>query len=137
MSTPPVAPEVETRVREAFAGQQFMTTLGARLTTVASGAVTITCDVGAHLTQQRGFVHAGVVATLADTAGGFAALTLVGHDQDILTADFSINLLRPATGHVVVASAHVVKHGRKLTICRADVHGDVLCAIATITLATV
>lgn len=137
MTTAPLEPDIEWRVREGFAGQRFMTTLGARLTAVARGAVTITCDFDERLTQQHGFLHAGVIATLADTAGGFAALSLVHPDEDVLTADFTINLLRPATGTTYVATAQVVKHGRKLTICRADVHADRLCAIATVTLAAV
>ena len=137
MTTNPLAPDIEHRVRDGFARQQFMTTLGARLSTVAPGSVTITCEFHERLTQQHGFVHAGVIATLADTASGFAALSLVQPDEDILTADFTIHLLRPATGATYVASAQVVKHGRRLTICRAEVHADALCAIATVTLATV
>lgn len=137
MTTGPLAPDIEARVREGFAGQRFMTTLGARLVTVARGSVTITCDFDERLTQQHGFIHAGVLATLADTASGFAALSVVRDDEDVLTADFAINLLRPATGTTYVATAQVVKQGRKLIVCRADVHADALCAIATVTLATV
>jgi len=126
--------EAESRVRNGFANQQFMTTLGAQLTAVGAGTVTITCPYDDRLLQQHGFVHAGVLATLADTASGFAALTLTRSGQDILTADFTIHLLRPATGPRYAAIATVVKPGRTLTVCHAEVHADVLCAIATVTL---
>lgn len=127
-------PEAEARVRNGFAGQQFMNTLGAQLTAVAPGSVTIACPYDTRLLQQHGYVHAGVLATLADTASGFAALTLTRPGQDILTADFTIHLLRPATGTSYVASATVLRAGRTLTICRAEVDSDALCAVATVTL---
>lgn len=137
MTAAPLPPDIESRVREGFAGQRFMSTLGARLTAVAHGSVTITCEFDERLTQQHGFVHGGVIATLADTACGFAALSLVRPDEDVLTADLTISLLRPAIGTTYVATAQVIKHGRQLTVCRADVHADRLCAIATVTLAAV
>lgn len=130
-------PDAEARVRAGFAGQPFMATLGARLAEVAAGAVTITCAFDERLTQQHGFVHAGVVAALADTAAGFAALTLAPPDRDVLTAGFTVDLLRPAIGTRYSASAGVVKAGRTLTVCRAEVRGDALCAVATVTLAMV
>lgn len=129
-----LAEEAEARVRTGFAGQRFMATLGAELTAVDAGTVTITCPYDERLLQQHGFVHAGVLATLADTACGFAALSLTSPGQDILTADFNIHLLRPATGNSYRATGTVIKPGRTLTICRAEVHADVLCAISTVTL---
>jgi uncharacterized protein (TIGR00369 family) len=88
------------------------------------------------LTQQHRFVHAGVLAALADTAAGLAALTLATDADDVLTAEFKINLLRPAHGDTVVADADVLRAGRLLTVCTSRVTvDDDLCAVATVTLA--
>ncbi len=88
------------------------------------------------LTQQHRFVHAGVLAALADTAAGFAALTLATDADDVLTAEFKINLLRPANGDTILADAEVLKAGRILTVCMSRVTVDgILCAHATVTLA--
>jgi uncharacterized protein (TIGR00369 family) len=135
--TAPCDPRWEERVRREFAQQRFMATLGAELSEVGPGAATVTCGHDGGLTQQHGFVHAGVLVTLADTAAGFAALSLMPADREVLTADLTVHLLRPALGARFVARARTVKNGRTLTVCRAEVTGDAVCAIATVSLAAV
>ena len=109
------------RVRQSFEQQAFLKTLGARLTRVARGKVAIGIEVGAPVTQQHGFVHAGVVSALADTAAGYAAMTLLPDDVEVVTAEFKINLLKPALGKTLVAEAHVIRSGRTLSVSMAEV----------------
>jgi uncharacterized protein (TIGR00369 family) len=109
------------RVRQSFEQQAFLKTLGARLTRVARGKVAISIEVGTPVTQQHGFVHAGVVSALADTAAGYAAMTLLPDDVEVVTAEFKINLLKPALGKALVAEAHVIRSGRTLSVSMADV----------------
>lgn len=126
----------EPRVRTAFASQGFMDLLAASLDVVRPGRISIRAARRPSLCQQHGFVHAGVLATLCDTAAGFAALTLADADADVLTAEFKINLLRPANGDRIRAAAAVVKAGRLLTVCTAEATvDDTVCALATVTLA--
>ena len=119
----PVAadPAWEPRVRESFARQGAMTLLGATIEDLAPG----TCVVGApyrpDLSQQHGFFHAGVTGALADSAGGYAALTLFPPDSDVLTVEFKLNLVAPAHGEQLRARGEVVRSGRTLTVCRVDV----------------
>ena len=110
------------RVRASFAEQAFMSTCGATMTSVGPGAVTIEFPFREDLTQQHGFIHAGVVAAVADSACGYAALTLMPADAAVLSVEFKINLLAPASGTVFRATARVVKAGRTLTVCTAEVH---------------
>lgn len=117
----PAAPHAERRVRDSFSRQRFMTLIGARITRVDAGEVEIECPVRAELTQQHGFVHAGVITSIADTACGYAALTLMDSDVAVLSVEFKINLLAPATGERLRAVGTVIKSGRTLTVCRADV----------------
>jgi uncharacterized protein (TIGR00369 family) len=117
----PRSARFEARVRESFARQQLMETIGARLSTVAPGEVQIELPFRADLTQQHGFLHAGIVTTIADTACGYAALTLMPDDADVLSVEFKTNLLSPARGESLLARARVVRAGRTLTVCAADV----------------
>ena len=110
------------RVRESFARQPLMETLGARLVRVAPGEVDIELPVAAHLTQQQGFLHAGAVTAVADSACGYAALTLMEPGAEVLTVELKINLLAPAAGERVLAQGRVVRAGRTLTVCRGEVH---------------
>ena len=126
------------RIETSFAKQAFMTTLGARLVRVAPGEVEIALPVSAHLCQQHGFVHAGAVSTIADSAAGYAALTAMPEGAGILTAEFKINLLAPATGDELRALGKVVKAGRTLTLATAEVFAISsgarrLCAMLTAT----
>jgi uncharacterized protein (TIGR00369 family) len=116
----PRDPEFEARVRESFARQGFMSTLGARLAAVAPGAVDVELPVADALTQQHGYLHAGAVAAAMDTACGYAALTLMDEDAAVLTVEFKVDLLEPAAGERVVARGRVLRAGRTLTVCRAE-----------------
>lgn len=117
----PAGSDFAHRVRQSFAAQSFMTLLGARLARVAAGEVEIAVDRRPDLCQQHGFIHAGVTAAVADSAAGYAALSLFGDDQEVLTSEFKINLLRPAAGDRLIARGRALKPGRTLTICAADV----------------
>jgi uncharacterized protein (TIGR00369 family) len=110
------------RVRESFGRQGLMRHLGARLETLEPGKTEIRVTHSDKVTQQHGYFHAGVSAAIADTACGYAAYTLMTEDSSVLTTEFKINLLAPADGQELVARAKVVRAGRTLTICAADVH---------------
>jgi len=127
----PRNPDFERAVRESFAKQTFMTTLGAALERVEPGAVDVAVPFSEALCQQNGFLHAGVLASVADSACGYAALTLAAPGQDVLAVEFKINLMRPARGARFVARAKVLRAGRTLTVSRADVFGDGEELIAT------
>ncbi|MGA8499925.1 MAG: PaaI family thioesterase [Candidatus Sulfotelmatobacter sp.] len=97
-----------------------MSTLGAELTAVVEGGVEIRLPFSPNLTQQSGYLHAGAIAAVLDSACGYAALTLAADDKGVLTVELKVNLLAPATGDVFAARAQVKKAGRTLTICAAD-----------------
>lgn len=135
-----VAPEAfEERVRSSFARQTVMETIGARLVRVAPGEVDIELPVAPAVAQQHGFVHAGIVSTIADSACGYAALSLMDRGTAVLTAEFKINLLAPAAGDRLVARGKVVRAGRTLSVATAEVEaisaaGSKVCAIMTATI---
>ena len=116
----PRDPDYERRVRESFARQRAMETLGMRLLRVAPGEVEIALDFRGELTQQHGYLHAGVVAAAIDTACGYAALTLSDAGSEVLSIEFKLNLLSPAKGESFVARARVVRAGRNVTVCAGD-----------------
>jgi len=120
----PLDPDYQTRVRASFARQAFMRTLGVELVHLAPGEVDLSVPFRADLTQQHGYFHAGVTATVADSAAGYAALSLYPKGTGVLTTEFKINLLRPAQGERLVARGRVVKPGRTLTICQSDVYAE-------------
>ena len=109
------------RIQENFARQAFMATLGATLTRVAPGEVEIAVPSRHALTQQNGFLHAGVTASIADSACGYAALSVMPEGRDVLSVEFKVNLLAPAAGTGAVARAQVIRAGRSITVCRATV----------------
>jgi uncharacterized protein (TIGR00369 family) len=109
------------RVRASFARQQALATAGACITAVAPGRVTIEMPFSAALTQQHGFLHAGIVAMIADSACGYAALSLMPEDSSILTSEFKLNLLSPAAGERFIAEGRVVRPGRRLFVCLGEV----------------
>lgn len=117
------SPNWEHRVRNSFAAQKFMSHLGARLTHVSPGAVDIEMELKGELTQQHGFFHAGATSSIADSAAGYAALTLFGDGFGVLTSEYKINLLNPARQETLIARGRVLKPGRTLTIAKADVYG--------------
>jgi uncharacterized protein (TIGR00369 family) len=102
----------------------MMAHIGASLTLVEPGRVEIVLPFDDALTQQHGFFHAGATATIADSAGGYAAFTLFPAEASVLTAEFKINLLAPATGARLLAEGRVVKPGRTLTTCDIEVHAE-------------
>jgi uncharacterized protein (TIGR00369 family) len=114
-------PQFVARIRESFERQLMMQTIGATLETVAPGRADISLPFRADLTQQHGYLHAGVVATIADSACGYAAYTLMPADSSVLTVEYKINLLAPAQGDHYVARATVLRPGRTLTVAQADV----------------
>lgn len=113
-------PDFEARVRASFAKQQFMTTLGAHLVVVAPGEVTIALPYRADLTQQHGFLHAGVVTSVVDSACGYAALSLMEPGTAVLSVEFKVNLLAPAAGKEFLAVGRVVRAGRTITVCSGE-----------------
>lgn len=113
--------EFADEVRQSFAKQAIMGLIGGELTRVEPGVVEITLPYRRDLTQQDGFVHAGIVATIGDSACGYAAYTLMPPESEVLAVEFKVNLLRPAKGERFVARAEVIKPGRTLTVVRADV----------------
>jgi uncharacterized protein (TIGR00369 family) len=114
-------PHFEKRVRDSFARQAAMALIGATMTRVEPGRCTIELPVREELTQQHRFVHGGVVGMIADSAGGYAAFTLMPADASVLTVEYKINMLAPAKGERLVARGEVLKPGRTLSIVRADV----------------
>ncbi len=121
MAFPPQDPGFAARVRESFARQGAMRLIGAELTRVEPGVVTIELAHRPDLTQQHGFFHAGMTATIADSAAGYAAFSLFPAASSVLTVEFKINLIAPADGARLVASGRVKKPGRTLTICEFEV----------------
>jgi uncharacterized protein (TIGR00369 family) len=116
-------PHFEQRVRDSFARQAAMALIGATMTRVEPGRCEIELPVRDDLTQQHKFVHGGVVGMIADSAGGYAAFTLMPADASVLTVEYKINMLAPATGEKLIAVGSVLKPGRTLSIVRADVFG--------------
>ena len=117
MAMQPVDPQYRERVRESFARQGAMQHLGATLSRVEPGQVEILLPFKPELSQQHGFFHAGMVSTVADSAGGYAAYTLFPGDSSVLTVEFKVNLIAPADGERVRAVGQVIRSGRTLTIC--------------------
>ena len=117
----PTDPAFEQRVRESFDRQGLMTTLGARLIRVEPGAVEIEMPIDARISQQHGFAHAGAVAAIADSACGYAAASLNSVDSGVLAVEFKINLMSPASGEILIARSRVLRAGRTLSVCQADV----------------
>jgi len=129
----PKDPNFEQRVRDSFAKQQFMATIGATLARVEPGEVDLSLEKRDALTQQHGFLHAGVLASAADSACGYAALSLMPTGAAVLS-EFKINMLAPATGDRFVARGRVIRAGRTVTVCWGEVAsyvGDAERIVAT------
>ncbi|MFD0669448.1 PaaI family thioesterase [Ramlibacter sp. MAHUQ-53] len=109
-------PAFEPRVRASFSRQTAMATLGARLQRVDAGQVEIELPFAAHITQQHGFVHGGVISAVLDSACGYAASSLMPADAGVLTIEFKVNLLAPAKGRRFRVAGEVVKPGRTITV---------------------
>jgi uncharacterized protein (TIGR00369 family) len=134
--------DYEERIRASFAKQGLMATLEATLGQVSPGVVEIELRPHAGISQQHGFVHAGAVSAIADSAAGYAALSLMPAGRGVLTTEYKINLLAPALGDRIVARGRVVKAGRTLTLAQTEVFAESdgeekLIALLTATLMTV
>lgn len=119
----PRNPSFAEEIKQSFSKQTIMSLIGAELSRVEPGIVEITLPYRADLTQQHGYLHAGVVTTIADSACGYAAYSLMPPKSEVLSVEFKVNLLRPAKGEVFLASAEVIKSGKTLAVVRADVFG--------------
>jgi uncharacterized protein (TIGR00369 family) len=115
--------DYERRIRQSFARQRVMQLIGASLSRVEPGGVDIVLPFREDLTQQNGYIHAGIITTVADSACGYAAYTLMPAGSEVLSVEFKVNLLRPAGGEMFVAEGRVLKAGKTLTVTRCDVHG--------------
>jgi len=122
MSHAPRDPDFERRTRESFARQGAMVLIGAKLERVEPGVVEIGLVYRPELSQQHGFFHAGILSTIADSAGGYAGFTLFAADAAVLTVEFKLNLMAPADGERAHAIGRVVRSGRTLTVCELDVY---------------
>ena len=118
-----LAPETAARVRDSIARQTLLTTLGVTVERLAPGYVELGLASRADLSQQHGFVHAGAITAIADSACGYAAYTGFPEDRDVLTVEFSMSLVAPAAQPAFVAAGHVIRSGRTLTVCRGEVYG--------------
>ena len=135
----PADPGYDARVRASFARQGAMRLIGARLLALRPGYCAIELPYRADLTQQHGYIHAGILSTIADSAGGYAGFSLFPADASVLTVEYKLNLLAPAAGERLVAEGHVVKPGRTLAITRGEVYAEAsgkraLCALMQQTL---
>ena len=116
------------RIRASFARQAMMATLGAGLVSIERGRVELTLPKDARFTQQHGFVHAGAVAAVLDSACGYAAFSVMPPEAAVLTASYTINLLAPAAGERFRMTGTVVRAGRTLVVCRGDAFADAAAA---------
>ena len=117
----PQDPAYEAKVRESFTRQGHMTTLGVAIAFVAQGEVHLSLPFSARFCQQNGLMHAGAIASVADSANGYAAYTLAPPETDVLAVEFKINLFAPARAESFLACGRVLRAGRRLTVCQADV----------------
>jgi uncharacterized protein (TIGR00369 family) len=122
MGLAPADPLFEKRTRASFAKQGAMAHIGAVLEKVEPGRVEISLPFRPELSQQHGFFHAGMLSTIADTAGGYAGFTLFPADSAVLTVEFKLNLMAAADGERAVAHGEVIRSGRTLTVCRLEVY---------------
>jgi uncharacterized protein (TIGR00369 family) len=113
--------ELQKRISESFAAQGLMTTLGAQIAQVSEGEVHIALPFSARLSQQHGYVHAGAITSIVDSACGYAALTKAPSECEVVTAEFKINFLRPAIGERFLAVGKVQNAGKLLTVCSGEV----------------
>ncbi|MGL4241411.1 MAG: PaaI family thioesterase [Beijerinckiaceae bacterium] len=126
----------ESFLRDSFARQTIMATLGASLETVEKGRAVISLPYAKHICQQHGFLHAGVVTTIVDSACGYAAFSTMPPNSAVLTVEFKVNLMSPAKGERFLAEGRVIKAGRTLTVTQGEVtaiEGDKRTTIAIIT----
>jgi uncharacterized protein (TIGR00369 family) len=138
VTTPEPLATLEARIREKLKRQYFMHLIGADLTRIEPGRIEAELALGQQHQQQRGYAHGGLVATLADLAAGFAAVTLVPENYGVVTSDLKVSYLNPGVGQRIKAIGWVLKSGRRLHFCEAEVWcDDVLIAKASATMAVI
>lgn len=124
MTSDPAAAALLHRISESFSRQSMMATLGATLEAVGPGTCRIAAPIVEGARQQQGFGHAALTFALGDSAAGYAALTMLDADVEVLTAEIKINLLAPAAGQRLVAEGRVIKPGRRLVVVQSDVFAE-------------
>lgn len=139
MTFQPQFPEYKSKVEQSFASQKFMEHIGAELVDVQPGYCEMQVPFNENLTQQNGFFHAGVISTVADNVAGYASLSLMKEHSMVLSVEFKLNLMRPGAGDLLIGKGEVLKYGKTLTVCRADVFivkdgTEKLCAAAQLTM---
>ena len=117
----PIDPNYEARIRSSFEKQGVMKTIGASLAKIAPGEVVIEFSYDPSLTQQHGYIHAGVVTTVVDSACGYAAYTLMPADSEVLSIEYKVNFMSPARGETFKGIGKVLRSGRTITVCSGDV----------------
>lgn len=110
------------KIKQSFDQQGLMKTLKAELVSVENGEVKISCTFSEALTQQHGFFHAGVATSIVDSACGYAALTMMPEDKEVLTVEFKVNFMKPAKTDKLIAVGKVLQSGKTLTVCEGYVY---------------
>lgn len=116
--------ELQDRIGTSFGAQGLMTTLGAELVQVTAGEVHIALWPRSELSQQHGFMHAGAITSVVDSACGYAALTMAPAGHEVMTIEFKVNFMRPAAAERFLAIGKVIKAGRSITVCQGQVLGE-------------
>ena len=114
--------ETFSRIAQSFKNQSFMKTIGAQLDLVDDGKVIISVKLEQNMMQQHGFGHAGVTFSIGDSAAGYAALTKMKENQEVLTSEMKIHLLSPADGKIIKAVGSVLKTGKRLIVVKSDIY---------------
>ena len=114
--------DIFTKVAKSFESQAFMKTIGAKLDSVDEGRVVISVELKPSMMQQHGFGHAGVTFSIGDSAAGYAALTKMGKNQEVLTSEMKIHLMSPADGKILKAVGSVLKAGRRLLVVQSNIY---------------
>ena len=122
MNYQPVDPNYAEKIRDSFSSQAVMNLIGAELARVVAGEIDIKLPFRQDLTQQNGFLHAGIITTVVDSACCYAAYSLMPAKSGVLSVEFKVNLLSPAVGDYFIAEGRIVKNGKTLTVARGDVY---------------
>lgn len=122
ISFKPRNPNFETVIRESFAKQTVMTAIDATMTVVQPGHIEIRLPYSSNFTQQHGFMHAGVITTIADSAAGYAAFSLVPAGYNVLSIEFKVNFMSPAAGDYFLAVGEVIRPGNTISVCQSNVY---------------
>jgi uncharacterized protein (TIGR00369 family) len=117
----PIDPDYDARVRSSFSKQEVMKMIGASLVKIAPGEAVIEFSYDRSLTQQNGYIHAGVLTTVVDSACGYAAYTLMPADSEVLTIEYKVNFMSPAQGETFKGIGRILKSGRTITVCSGEV----------------